>query len=180
MKATHLRGLVNKVIMALPRPIQRWLVRMNAKEEVVPPEVLPGKYKDALTRLLAQRAGRPLGDYLEFGVYQATQAIGEDDFDFKCKVLSELVEHHVEEEEEDFFPKVEKALGEDSLNLLGEEMEEAFEEARGEDFRAPLYANLQEVFAGALKTTPAEEAEEKTGIKRSTPGSGKRKGRQSA
>ena len=117
---------------------------------------------------------------IEFGVYQATQAIGEDDFDFKCKVLSELVEHHVEEEEEDFFPKVEKALGQDSLNLLGEEMEEAFEEARGEDFRAPLYANLQEVFAGALKTTPAEEAEEKTEIKRSTPGSGKRKGRQSA
>lgn len=114
---------------------------------------------------------------IEFGVYQANQALGQDDFDFKCKVLSELVEHHVEEEEEEFFPKVEKALGEDSLNLLGDEMEDAFEEARGEDFRAPLFSNLQEVFAGALKTTPADEAEEKTEIKRTKASATKRKAR---
>lgn len=98
--------------------------------------------------------------FVEFGLYQANEALGEDDFDFKCKVLGEIVEHHVEEEEKELFPKVEKALGEDSLNLLGEEMEEAFEDARGEDFREPLYANLQEVFAGALKTTPADESDE--------------------
>src|SRR6478752_4926339 len=117
---------------------------------------------------------------VEFSLYQADQARKDKDFEFKCKVLSELVEHHVEEEEEEFFPKAEKALGEDSLSLLGEEMEEAFEEARSEDYRAPLYANLQEVFAGALKTTPAEEAEEMTEIKRAKSGSGKPKGRQSA
>ncbi len=110
---------------------------------------------------------------IEFGVYQANQAIGQDDFDFKVKVLSELVEHHVEEEEKEFFPKVEKALGSDTLNELGEEMEDAFQEMRSEDFRTPLFNNLQEVFAGALKTTPADEQEEQTEIKQG--GSGKRK-----
>lgn len=104
---------------------------------------------------------------IEFAVYQATEALEAEDFDFKCKVLSEMVEHHVEEEEKEFFPKVEKQLGQDSLMLLGEEMEEAFEDASLEDFRRPLYNNLKQVFAGALKTQPAEDAEEdKTEIKR--------------
>lgn len=116
---------------------------------------------------------------IEFGLYQSTEALGKDDFDFKCKVLSELVEHHVEEEEKDLFPAVEKALGEESLELLGEEMEEAFEDARLEDFHQPLYANLREVFAGALKTTPADERPEAPAVKK-TQDPGTRKARQSA
>jgi hypothetical protein len=113
---------------------------------------------------------------IEFGVYQSTEALGDDDFDYKCKVLGELVEHHVEEEEKEFFPKVEKALGEESLTSLGEEMQEAFEDALLEDFRAPLYNNLQQVFVGALKTVPAKDPDgEETEIKRSRRGSGKRK-----
>lgn len=103
---------------------------------------------------------------IEFGVYQASEAIDDDDFDYKCKVLGEMVEHHVEEEEKEFLPKVEKALGEDRLILLGEEMEEAFEDAMLEDFRGPLYNNLQQVFMGALKTVPVEDPDaEKTEIK---------------
>jgi hemerythrin-like domain-containing protein len=93
---------------------------------------------------------------IEFALYQANEALGKDDFDFKVTVLKELVEHHVEEEEEEFFPKVEKALGGDSLELLTEEMTEAFEEAREEDFQAPLYENLRQVFAGAIKTEPKD------------------------
>lgn len=117
---------------------------------------------------------------IEFAVYQATEAMEAEDFDFKCKVLSEMVEHHVEEEEKEFFPRVEKELGEDSLNLLGEEMEEAFEDALLEDFRRPLYNNLKQVFVGALKTVPADDPDaEKTEIKRKG-GSGQRKSRKSA
>ena len=119
---------------------------------------------------------------IEFAVYQATQAMGKDDFDYKCTVLHELVEHHVEEEEKEFFPKAEKELGEDSLNLLGEEMEEAFEDKKAEDFRAPLYENLKQVFAGALKTSPPEDEEEAPPMAKgkAKPASGKHKARKSA
>lgn len=98
---------------------------------------------------------------IEFSLYQANEALGKDDFDFKVTVLKEMVEHHVEEEENEFFPKAEKALGDDSLELLTEEMQEAFEEARQEDFQAPLYENLRQVFAGAIKTEPKESEPKK-------------------
>jgi len=87
---------------------------------------------------------------VEFSVYQADRA-GKDDFDFKCKVLSEIVEHHVKEEEEEFFPKVEKALGKPKLEELGARMLTRFEEAKAEDFRAPLASNLKQVLAGAIE-----------------------------
>jgi hemerythrin-like domain-containing protein len=116
---------------------------------------------------------------IEFGLYQATEAMDEDDFDFKCKVLSELVEHHVEEEEKEFFPKAEKALGSDSLELLGDEMSEDFDDARSEDFRAPLYNNLQQVFAGALKTAPAEDKASEPRVAKAKPAA-KGKSRKSA
>jgi hypothetical protein len=93
---------------------------------------------------------------VEFCLYQAHEAVGKADFDFKCKVLREVVEHHVEEEEEELLPKTEKLLGESQLEALGEEMEEAFEDARAGDFREPLYENLRQVFAGAIKTVPME------------------------
>lgn len=49
--------------------------------------------------------------------------------EFKARViaLKELIEHHVKEEEEELFPKVEKALDEDKLKELGSQMKERFE-----------------------------------------------------
>ena len=89
---------------------------------------------------------------VEFGLYQADQARQGKDFQFKCTVLSEVVEHHVQEEEEEFLPKAEKALGRDKLEELGAEMQARFEEALAEgDFRTPLQSNLKQVMAGAIK-----------------------------
>jgi hemerythrin superfamily protein len=105
---------------------------------------------------------------VEFGLYQADQAQGEEDFEFKCTVLQELVEHHVEEEEKKFFPKVEKALGKARLEELGEQMEEEFETARTKDFRRPLHRNLKEVLAGALKPGQNGQSTRKPARKRST------------
>jgi hemerythrin superfamily protein len=46
----------------------------------------------------------------------------DETFDAKVTVLIENVEHHVEEEEQEFFPEVRKALGRNRLAELGERM----------------------------------------------------------
>ena len=91
---------------------------------------------------------------VEFSLYQADQAQGEDDFDYKLKVLKEAVEHHVEEEEGEFFPKVNRAFEKEALETLGTELEEKFEELKQGDYRAPLHSNLKQVLQGVLKPTP--------------------------
>jgi hemerythrin superfamily protein len=52
-------------------------------------------------------------------------------FHAKMTVLSELIEHHVEEEEEEMF-KLAKKIGEDELDDLGEQMQERFQELSGQ------------------------------------------------
>jgi hemerythrin-like domain-containing protein len=49
----------------------------------------------------------------------------EERFDAKMTVLIESVRHHVEEEEQEFFPKVRKELGRAALDDLGEALEAA-------------------------------------------------------
>ncbi len=43
-------------------------------------------------------------------------------FDIKLKVLREVVEHHVRQEEDEVFPKVKNLLGDVQLTILGREM----------------------------------------------------------
>jgi hemerythrin superfamily protein len=45
-------------------------------------------------------------------------------FEAKMTVLSELVEHHADEEEEEMFPMAEKKLGAEELKALGARMEQ--------------------------------------------------------
>lgn len=42
----------------------------------------------------------------------------------KIKVVKDLIEHHVEEEEEEYFPKSEELLGSAELNQLGQKYED--------------------------------------------------------
>ncbi|SRR6266550_6957718 len=51
----------------------------------------------------------------------------DDRFAAKMTVLSELVLHHAEEEEEELFPLCEKKLGRERLQQLGEQMQEMAE-----------------------------------------------------
>lgn len=50
-----------------------------------------------------------------------------ENFDAKLTVLKEIVQHHVEEEEEEMFPAAEKKLGKARLEELAEAMEERAE-----------------------------------------------------
>jgi hemerythrin-like domain-containing protein len=54
-----------------------------------------------------------------------------DEFTAKAKVLKDLVEHHVEEEETEMFPKARKAMGAAGLRDLGQRMKERKEEMTG-------------------------------------------------
>jgi len=87
---------------------------------------------------------------IEFCLYEADQARKDTDFSFKCQVLSEMVLHHIKEEEHSFFPEVEGAMSLAELEKLGTRMLARFEAAKAEDFRAAVYANLKQVLAGTL------------------------------
>ena len=50
-------------------------------------------------------------------------------FDAKTMVLIESVTHHIEEEEQDWFPKVRAGLGRKQLQEIGAELEEARQKA---------------------------------------------------
>ena len=45
------------------------------------------------------------------------------EFAGRVKVVKELLEHHIEEEEKEMFPKAKKVLGKAKLDALGEQME---------------------------------------------------------
>ncbi|MCM1947995.1 hemerythrin domain-containing protein [Streptomyces sp. G2] len=62
-----------------------------------------------------------------------------DDERFKAKmsVLMEQVRHHVEEEEQDWFPEVRKAMGRNRLTELGGELETARKRAPREPLAVP-------------------------------------------
>ena len=51
----------------------------------------------------------------------------DDRFKAKMTVLSELVEHHADEEEDEMFPMAEKKLGKERLQELGERMQQMAE-----------------------------------------------------
>lgn len=55
----------------------------------------------------------------------------DETFGAKAKLLKELIEHHVEEEEGKMFPKARRAMGTEGLRQLGEEMASRKEAAQG-------------------------------------------------
>jgi hemerythrin superfamily protein len=69
----------------------------------------------------------------------------------RALVLKELLEHHIEEEEEEMFPKVKTHIDEEELTRLGAKMESAFAQAVEKGFAAFFPTTA----ARALRNRPA-------------------------
>lgn len=128
-----------------------------------------GKDEEALGEALVEHG------VVEFCLHKAITADAED-LPHCVKVLKDIVEHHVEEEQDELFPKVRKAIGAAELIALGEEMEQRFAEALEADFRTAVRVNLAQVVGGAVETEPVGASRRKAARKTSKPkGAGAKK-----
>lgn len=91
-------------------------IHMQIEEEIFYPAVREALDENALMNeaLVEHENARQLIDQLE------TMTSGEELYDAKVTVLSELIEHHVREEETEMFPKVRRAALD--TKTLGSEM----------------------------------------------------------
>jgi iron-sulfur cluster repair protein YtfE (RIC family) len=80
----------------------------------------------------------------------ATNATDEA-FEARVTAVKELIEHHVEEEEEDLFPKVDKKLDKDLLAQLGAQMKARFEEVKAAGFAAAVPKGFDKTSADISK-----------------------------
>jgi hemerythrin-like domain-containing protein len=92
----------------------------------------------------------------EIGLKRLLGADPKDD-SFKAKVvtLKELIEHHVEEEEEELFPKVEKKLG-DQLEALGKRMRTRFDEVVAQGYEEAIPRGFARTSADTAKNKRAQ------------------------
>lgn len=89
---------------------------------------------------------------VEFCLFRADQNRKRAELEQYVVVLKEIVQHHVDEEEDELLPKVKRAIEREALDELGEKMEARFEAALESDFRPALRGNLQQVLAGRTRT----------------------------
>ncbi|MGC4806977.1 hemerythrin domain-containing protein [Micromonospora sp. DT233] len=110
--ASQRRKLVGQILEALT-------VHTYLENEVMYPEV---------RKLVPELEDDILESYEEHHVADllcaelATMDADDEHFNAKTTVLIENVEHHVEEEEQEWFPKVREALGRKQLQEIGERM----------------------------------------------------------
>jgi hemerythrin superfamily protein len=93
------------------------------EEKLFYPSVYVGPTADKLQEAVEEHlsAKRVMADLLDMDPSDAQ-------FKAKMKVLQELVEHHVEEEEKELFKDVKKLMGKEELAIIGEQMEAMFNE----------------------------------------------------
>jgi hemerythrin superfamily protein len=72
----------------------------------------------------------------------------------RALVLKELLEHHIEEEEEEMFPKVKKHVDAAELDALGLKMKTAFDNAVEKGFEAFFQPSLHQMRHGGRNGAP--------------------------
>ncbi|OJH35666.1 hemerythrin domain-containing protein [Cystobacter ferrugineus] len=93
------------------------------EEKLFYPSVYVGPTADKLQEAVEEHlaAKRVIADLLDMDP-------SDEQFRAKVKVLQELVEHHVEEEEKELFKQVKKLLTKEELTVMGEQLEAMFSE----------------------------------------------------
>jgi hemerythrin superfamily protein len=91
---------------------------------------------------------------------QNVLADGQVSFEARLKVLKELIEHHVEEEEEEMFPAVEARMEETELKVLGARMQELHEQAAAAGHQKLLGkgVSMDEMMGGAPQANGSSKA----------------------
>lgn len=111
-----------------------------------------GKHEEMLDESLVEHG------VVEFCLFRADQHESSEELEAYVKVLKEVVEHHVEEEENELIPKIEKSFAKEKLEELGTRMETRFAQAMKMDFRGPLRDNLEQVLQGRTRTVKRPKA----------------------
>ncbi|WP_434043882.1 MULTISPECIES: hemerythrin domain-containing protein [Sorangium] len=119
---------------------------------------------------------------------------GDESFHARLEVLKELVQHHVQEEEQELFPQLESAMGAERLEALGNRLESRFVQVRESNVKALLSQSVAKSMpatttsrrsraakpaarkAAAAKRPPAKRAS----TQRAEPARGAQKGRRGA
>jgi hemerythrin superfamily protein len=113
---------VKKKATLVKRIIELLTIHTYVENEVMYPEVralLPDLEDDVLESYEEHHVADVLCMEL------SGMAADAERFDAKTTVLIEIVTHHIEEEEEDWFPKVRAGLGRKQLQEIGARIEEA-------------------------------------------------------
>ncbi len=154
---SEVNGLFRKLERAKPSEKGRLFDELAAKlvsHDAIEREIFYPAFQKKLGK--TDELGEALVEHgvVEFCLHKADAARGTDDFDACLTVLKEVLNHHIDEEEEEFFPKAARAFGKEMLEDLGEQMKERFEEKLAEPWRAPLLNNLRQVLHGTIKPKP--------------------------
>ena len=107
------------------------------EEKIFYPAVYVGKLQEKLQEAVEEHlaAKRVAADLLDLDP-------SDEQFDAKMKVLQELIEHHVEEEEGELFPLVRQNFAREELDALGEHMEQMFEQLKQDEPREQLPSEI--------------------------------------
>lgn len=108
-------------------------IHMAIEEQIFYPQTNAARTEDMLLEAVEEHlaAKRSLADIL-------IADPAEKAFDAKVKVLKEMTEHHMKEEEDELFPTVKKTFGADLLETIGDQMEALAAEMQDENPRLAI------------------------------------------
>lgn len=135
------------------------LARLLVGHDAMEREIFYPACEKTLGRLERLMEGVVEHGLVEFSLFRADRAREKDDFEYFVKVLREVWDNHVEEEETQVLPYVSRKMAPQQLEKLATAMEARFDEVESSDFWALLRHNLEQVLAGrAKKKVPARRA----------------------